>query len=409
MSPARLNPYSRVESFFPETGLTIVGIGVQYPPYACKPHDLKKLALRHHRRTSALQKILAINENTGINTRSVACTLDHPLLNGPEPPTIDELSDFFLSEGVRLAVDASKKAIEEWGGDLSELTHLVATTCTNSANPGYDYHVARDLGITGTVERTLLHGVGCAGGLAALRTAANIALLAAYLHKPARILVVASEIVSTLARSELESLTQHQELRIGMTLYSDGASALVLSNGIGDARGEKPLYDLLAWDSRTLPETEKDIMFDVHPNGWKVTLTPRVPVLSCTAVPPLFNSLLRRVPSLARLPQFPMAQDFDWALHPSGAKVLTGVQQLLDLTPDHLRASYDVYRNHGNSSSATLFSILDRLRQMGEGREHAVACAFGPGVTVEMCILRKSLHYNRECAMSAEYMDLFTH
>lgn len=157
--------------------------------------------------------------------------------------------------------------MEEWGGDVSELTHLVATTCTNSANPGYDYYVARELGVTGSVERTLLHGVGCAGGLAALRTAANIALLAAFLQKPARILVVASELVSPLARSELESLTQNQELRIGVTLYSDGASALVLSNGVGDMHGEKPLYDLLAWDSQTLPDTEKDITFDVHPNG----------------------------------------------------------------------------------------------------------------------------------------------
>ena len=216
---------------------------------------------------SRLQKILAINENTGIDVRSVACTSDHPLLNKPQPATIDELSDFFLSEGVRLAVEASRRAIEEWGGDVSELTHIVATTCTNSANPGYDYYVARDLGVTGTVERTLLHGVGCAGGLAALRTAANLALLSSFLQRPARILVVACELASTLARSELESVTQNQELRIGVTLFSDGASALVLSNGVGDTRGEMPIYDLLAWDNRTLPETEKDITFDVHPNG----------------------------------------------------------------------------------------------------------------------------------------------
>lgn len=226
-----------------------------------------------------MQKILAINENTGIDVRSVACTLDHPLLNKPHPPTIGELSDFFLTEGVRLAVEASRRAIGEWGGDVSELTHLVATTCTNSANPGYDYYVARDLGVTNTVERTLLHGVGCAGGLAALRTAANLALLASFLGKPARILVVACEVASVLARSELESLTQNQELRIGVTLFSDGASALVLSNGVGDTRGETPLYDLLAWDNRTLPETEKDIAFDVHPNGQSLPLLRRCDVL----------------------------------------------------------------------------------------------------------------------------------
>lgn len=223
-----------------------------------------------------LQKILAINENTGIDTRSVACTIDHPLLNQPEAPTIKELSDFFLTEGVQLAVSASRKAIAEWGGDVSEITHIVATTCTNSANPGYDYYVARELGVGCGVERTLLHGVGCAGGLAALRTAANFALLASFMQRPARILVVACELASTMARSELDSLTENQELRIGVTLFSDGASALVVSNRIGDMRGETPLYDLLAWDNRTLPQTDKDMSFDVHPNGQYSFVSPSV-------------------------------------------------------------------------------------------------------------------------------------
>ena len=53
MAPARVHPYGRPEPVFPEPNLSIVGIGVQYPPYACKPHDLKKLALRHYRRTPA--------------------------------------------------------------------------------------------------------------------------------------------------------------------------------------------------------------------------------------------------------------------------------------------------------------------------------------------------------------------
>lgn len=219
-----------------------------------------------------LEKVLAINENTGIDVRSVACAVDHPMLNGPTAATIDELSAFFLTEGVKLAVGASRKAIEEWGGDISQITHVVATTCTNSANPGYDYYVARELGLGGTVERTLLHGVGCAGGLAALRTAANIALGATFLGRPARILVVTCELASLMARSELDSLHENQELRIGVTIFSDGSSALVLSNGIGEPAGFKPVYNLLAWDHRTIPETDKDIGFDVHPNGMLLTL-----------------------------------------------------------------------------------------------------------------------------------------
>lgn len=87
----------------------------------------------------------------------------------------------------------------------------------------------------------------------------------------------------------------------------------------------------------------------------------------------------------------PAAADFDWALHPGGAKVLTNCQKVLGLSADHLRASYDTYKTKGNSSSATIFSVINRLRQpdMGEGREKIVACAFGPGVAIETCILKR--------------------
>lgn len=359
-----------------------------------------------------MEKVLAINANTGIDRRSTACDIRHPILDGERAPTIDELSSFYLQEGVKLAVGASRKAIEEWGGDVSQITHVVASTCTNSANPGYDFFVARELGLSGTVDRTLLHGVGCAGGLAALRTAANLALGASFMKRPARILVVACELASLMCRSELDSIAETQELRIGVTIFADGASALILSNGIGESPETKAVFDLLAWDHRTIPETDKDIGFDVHPNGtcltpiyrtlitdcqellslvsgWKVILSPRVPALASTSVPPLFNSLLPRVPSLAD--KGLAAGDLDWALHPGGLKVLTSVQKLMGLSAHQLRASYDVYKHHGNTSGATIFSVLNTLRsaKMGPGKEHVVACAFGPGVAVEMCVLRR--------------------
>ena len=117
-----------------------------------------------------------INEFTGIESRSAIGNIDHPIANRPEAPSIAELCDLFLDYGVKLSVAACRKAIEQWGGDLSEITHIVSTTCTNSANPGYDHYVVKELGLNTSIEKVLLHGVGCSGGLAALRTAANIAL-----------------------------------------------------------------------------------------------------------------------------------------------------------------------------------------------------------------------------------------
>jgi type III polyketide synthase len=79
-------------------------------------------------------------------------------------------------------------------------------------------------------------------------------------------LVIALEISSLLVRSELDSINELQETRIGVTLFSDCASSLVLSNGVG-SRTVEPIYELLAWDHRMIPDTEEDLGFDVDPLG----------------------------------------------------------------------------------------------------------------------------------------------
>jgi fungal type III polyketide synthase len=122
--------------------------------------------------------------------------------------------------------------------------------------------------------------------------------------------------------------------------------------------------------------------------GWKVVLTPRVPIVASAAVPSAFKSLIQSLPQFSDQP-LPQAADFDWALHPGGSTIITGVEQSMNLTPEHLRASYEVYMNYGNSSSATIISVLAKLRQLEKGQEEVVACAFGPGIALEMMMLRR--------------------
>lgn len=353
-----------------------------------------------------MSKVLSINRFTGIDQRSSVGTPAHPLVNQPAAPTIAELHKIFLSDGVPLAVAASRKALEEARLDATELTHMVSTTCTDSANPGYDHHVAQALGLIAPgrrgPERVLLHGVGCSGGLAALRTAANLCLGHAMRGLPARALVLALEVSTTMVRSELDSINALQETRIGVALFSDCSSAVVLSNGIssvGAPPSPPPLYDLLGWEHAILPDTEGDLGFDVDPCGWKVVLSPRVPQLAQSAIRPSYDALLDSLPPPPLgPPRDNLPSDFDWAMHPGGATILTGAEKAMGITPEHMRASYDTYMRHGNSSSATIFGVLDRLRSKemdalapgGSGpKEHVVGCAFGPGIAVEMCMLRR--------------------
>jgi type III polyketide synthase len=188
------------------------------------------------------------------------------MANMDRAPTISELCDIFLKDGVALAVTASRKALHDAQLSPLDITHVVSTTCTNSANPGFDHFVCKQLGMTQPVEKVLLHGIGCSGGLATLRTAANLALGASFCGKRARVLVICLEISSLLVRSELDSIHELQETRIGVTLFSDCASAVVLSNGIGGVEAE-PVYELLGWDHRMIPDTEHDLGFDVDPLG----------------------------------------------------------------------------------------------------------------------------------------------
>ena len=234
--------------------------------------------------------------------------------------------------------------------------------------------------------------------MAAIRTAANIALGASYRQRPARVLILACEICSVMVRSELESIHRNQEVRIGIALFSDCASACILSNGRGQSSPERTIYELLGFRHEVLDNTDHDLGFDVDPVGWKVVLTPRVPIVTSAAVLPAFQALVasisdhavsdHAISAEAQRSSPPMASDFDWALHPGGSSILTGVQKALNLTEDHLLASYKVYVQHGNSSSATILSVLDRSRKE-QKRERVVACAFGPGICLEMMVARR--------------------
>ena len=110
--------------------------------------------------------------------------------------------------------------------------------------------------------------------------------------------------------------------------------------------------------------------------------------MATAAVAPAFEDLIQSLPELHRKGQVPSAVDFDWALHPGGSTIITGVEKAMGLTPEHLRASYEIYMNYGNSSSATIMSVMNQLRG-SEGKEQVLACAFGPGISLEMMVLRR--------------------
>ena len=328
-----------------------------------------------------------------IQSRSTIKAFEDPFWSRSVAPSISELDRFFRKAGVDLAVQACKKAMRESGSSAKDITHTVAVTCTNAGNPGFDLLVAQKLGLKPETDRTLLHGVGCAGGLSAMRAAASMAQSASMRGRPAKVLVFACELCSINVRCDLEEVVEHpEETKISPVLFSDGAAAFVISNELAPGAKDKAVYSLVNWETRTMPNTAKELEFMADPSGFRATLTKEVPHLALQAITPMFEQLKPFLPSdskLATSGKAVEATDFDWALHPGGIAILNGAQQKMGLHDGQLRASFDVYKNHGNSSSPTVLVVLDQLRKMGEGRDDVMACSFGPGMTIEMAMLRR--------------------
>lgn len=122
-------------------------------------------------------------------------------------------------------------------------------------------------------------------------------------------------------------------------------------------------------------------------------MTKDVPKTAIRAINPMLERLCGSSATTSgkrqtqRMPRKP--SDSDWAIHPGGAAILEGAKQTLQLTDDHIRASLDVYKNYGNSSSASVLIVLDKMRGMGRGRDNVVATSFGPGMMIEMCLMKR--------------------
>ncbi|KAF8129122.1 thiolase-like protein [Mycena galopus ATCC 62051] len=370
--------------------LKIMGLGVAYPPALVPIEKLDDLAYAHFNHSPALDKTLAINRRSGIKTRSMVVPFDSPFVNQPSAPSIKAISDIFLDEGLALAISAARSAIAEAGISVDEITHVVASSCTSSSNPGYDLLLARELGLRPTVEKVLLHGVGCSGGLAGLRLASSLCHTAAWRGHAANILVVASEITSSFARHELECVDRDQDVRVGLALFADGASALVLSLDHGPAEGTADTADS---ESHRSEKGIFEVVSCTHAVsiGWKETISPQLPILSETNIPILYENLLSSLPESVEslLPNSP--SEFDWPIHTGGTAFLNSAKIAMGIENEHLKASFEVYENHGNTSSSSVFCVLDMSRRI-QHREWAVSLGFGPGLVGEAVLLRRIQH-----------------
>jgi alkylresorcinol/alkylpyrone synthase len=222
------------------------------------------------------------------------------------------------------------------------------------------------------VRRLPITELGCVGGAAALARADDF--LRGF--PDARVLVIAVELPSlSLQRDD----TTPANL-VASALFGDGAAAAVLT-----ARGDRPGVRVLETLSHIFPGSTGALGFDLHEDGFHSVISKDIPAILKSEIAALVDKLAARG-GLTR-------EDLTcFVLHPGGKKILGAVEDGLGLPREATQPSWDVLRDYGNQSSASVLFVLHEwlTRRQTPAGSHGVLAAFGPGLTTEMLLLRWS-------------------
>ena len=234
------------------------------------------------------------------------------------------------------------------------------------------------------VERITLNFMGCFGALPGLKTAVSFAQM----NCKNRVLFVSTEICSTHIEPEPTS-----ENFVSCAIFADGSAAAII--GCGDPEFdsfERPHFEVLKTTSFAIQNSLDKMYWKVTDAGWRLGLSKDIPDLIFNNIETFSKEMLgARHGSVANIPKL----DADWAVHPGGKAILIAVEKALGLTKEQTKHSWSIMKDRGNMSSSTILHVLQKMikeeRENSHMKQKALTCCmvFGPGLTMEGCILRR--------------------
>lgn len=250
-----------------------------------------------------------------------------------------------------------------------EIDLVITVSCTGVLLPSLDAYIANDLGFRSDVRRLPITELGCAAGAAALAHARDFVLA----HPGANVLVLAVELPTlSFQREDLTAANL-----ISTALFGDGAAAALVTGR------EVPGARIVATRSHLFPNSLDALGFDLRTDGFHVVLARELPGIVRGGIARLVSELLADGGvSRAELAAF--------VLHPGGRRILEAISEELALAPSACQPSWDVLREYGNLSSASvLFVLHDWLTARRPARGSCgLVSAFGPGLTAELLLVR---------------------
>ena len=278
-----------------------------------------------------------------------------------------------MAEYTRLAYPLAREAVEKTLAEYDRLAEgisdFVVVSCTGYAAPGLDITLARDLHMPRDVRRVVIGHMGCYGAMVGLRQALNS--LRAYPGSSTLLLSVELCSLHFIHTLDIEALT-------GYALFADGAAAVLLTSAEG-ATGPRLVDSYCAAEFGAANQ----MSWTITDTGFVMGLSPRVPVTLRRNIAGVMDNLLT--------PHGLAISDIThWLIHPGGPSIVEAVQQKLELSDEQVALSWEILAEHGNCSSTTVLLMLERLLREGRAKpgEWGVMMAFGPGLTLETCLLQ---------------------
>ncbi len=283
-------------------------------------------------------------------------------------PSTETRMKAYQQHATDLAIQSCQKAFANAGIDPKQVTHLVTASCTGFSAPGVDIDLICKLPLRPTTSRTHLGFMGCHAGMNAMRVANAYAAA----DPNACVLVCSTELCTLHFQSVAEN-----DQKVANALFADGSGAAIF---VGDnfVSEKSTNWSLKASGSCILPDTLPEMGWHISDHGFVMTLSERIPALILEHVRPWLESWLDQQ-------GMKLSDIASWAIHPGGPQILHSAMRALQLKKDQLSCSYDVLKNYGNMSSATIFFVLQETMKK-DAKLPCVAMGFGPGLTIEVAL-----------------------
>lgn len=344
--------------------VSLLSLATALPPHIVQQDQAKAKARELFGGRKALfDRLSGVFDNAAIDQRHTVAPIDWYAGNHGW----QERNRLYLEAADALFIETAGNAIAGAGLSPAEIDGVVVASTTGIATPSLDARNGPRLGLRSDVRRVPLFGLGCAGGVSGLSTAARLAAA----EPGSNWLFVTIETCSIAIRLDSDD----PAAIVATALFGDGAAAAVVRAGNGG------IASITGAGERMWPDT-LGIM------GWRVE-DPGLAVVFDRAIPPFVEAELAGAVGgmLADMGANPAAID-RYCCHPGGVKVIDAIEASLELPDGTLDLERGVLRDCGNMSAPTVLFVLERLIARGLP-PRVLLTAFGPGFTCSALILER--------------------